>query len=355
MLRCAQPAGGIDVCAVAIMAKASAPGRTKTRLSPPLTLEQAAQLNTEFLQDIAGNVSLASQAANIACHMAFGPPDAAPFFDAHLPAEVGLFDAWLPDFGACLFHAISTLFASGYGAACVLNSDSPTLPTSVLIETARLLRRPGTQLVIGPSTDGGYYLLGMTRAYRRLFEDIAWSTPQVLAQTLERAAELELDVTLLPPWYDVDDAQSLAILARETLLGRGFSSALDSYGAPRTTATLRRLRREGALPNLEPADGLPADTLPTDFLPTDLRPSDRLPTDRLPTDHLPTDRLPTDRLTADRLTADRLTADLRPADLVTSDRLTTDLKPTAPISAATVPVPAAAVPFAAEHATASAV
>jgi rSAM/selenodomain-associated transferase 1 len=245
--------GGSECCAVAIMAKASSPGLTKTRLSPPLTLDQAAELNTEFLADIAANVLLASRTAPMACHMAFGPPDAAPFFDHHLPTEVGLFEAWLPNFGDCLFHAIGTLLGLGYGAACVLNSDSPTLPTSVLIEAARLLRRPGARIVLGPSTDGGYYLLGMTRAHRRLFEDISWSSAQVLAQTLQRAAELELEVLMLPPWYDVDDAQSLGVLARETLLGRRFSPELCAYGAPRTTASLRRLLGEGALPGLEPA------------------------------------------------------------------------------------------------------
>jgi hypothetical protein len=253
VIRAARRPGSRECCAVAIMAKASAPGLTKTRLSPPLTLAQAAELNTEFLADIAANVSLASQSAHIACHMAFGPPDAAAFFDRHLPAEVGLFEAWLPNFGDCLFHAIGTLFGLGYGAACVLNSDSPTLPTSVLIETARLLRRPGARIVLGPSTDGGYYLLGMTQAHRRLFEDIPWSSAQVLAQTLARAAELKLEVLMLPPWYDVDDAHSLGVLAHETLLGGPFSRELRAYGAPRTTATLRRLLREGALPGLEPS------------------------------------------------------------------------------------------------------
>jgi hypothetical protein len=267
MLRNAQRSGGSDCCAVAIMAKASSPGRTKTRLSPPLTLAQAAELNTEFLADIAGNVSLAAQTASIACHMAFGPPDAAAFFDMHMPAEVGLFEAWLPNFGDCLFHAISTLLNLGYGAACVLNSDSPTLPTSLLIETARLLRQPGARIVIGPSTDGGYYLLGMTKPHRRLFEDIDWSTARVLGQTLERAAELELEVLQLPPWYDVDDAQSLCVLARETLLGRGFSAELRSYHAPRTAATLRRLLREGVLPNLEPSAPLRAALEPSVPLP----------------------------------------------------------------------------------------
>ena len=76
----------------------------------------------------------------------------------------------------------------------VLNADSPTLPTALLIETAAVLARPGDRAVLGPSSDGGYYLLGLKTAHRRMFEDIAWSTERVAEQTLERAREIGLDV-----------------------------------------------------------------------------------------------------------------------------------------------------------------
>ena len=97
----------------------------------------------------------------------------------------------------------------------MLNSDSPTLPTAFLVETAEMLARPGERAVLGPASDGGYYLLGLKTAHRRLFDDIAWSTERVAAQTLERAREIGLDVHMLPVWYDVDDIEGLRRLAGE--------------------------------------------------------------------------------------------------------------------------------------------
>jgi uncharacterized protein len=256
VVRNAARTGTQECCAIAVMAKASHPGRTKTRLSPPLTLEQAAELNTVFLGDIADNVAGAAQHADIAGFMAFGPPGSAPFFEHHLAAEIGLIEAWQPNFGDCLSQTVHSLFDLGYGAACVLNSDSPTLPTSVLIETARALRRPGDRIVLGPCTDGGYYLLGLKQPHRRLFEDVAWSSERVLEQTRERAAELRLDTVLLPTWYDVDDAESLHVLMRETLDGVSFSPTLRSHGAAHTAGFLRRSAHQGILPVLT-ATGAP--------------------------------------------------------------------------------------------------
>ena len=230
------------------MAKASHPGRTKTRLSPPLSPIQAAELNTVFLRDIADNVALAARRADIDCYMAFGPPEGVEFFEQHLHAGVGLLEAWLPDFGECLWHTVRCLFDLGYGAACVLNSDSPTLPTSVLVHAAQALQKPGDRVVLGPSTDGGYYLLGMKLRHRRLFEDIAWSTAQVLGQTRERAAELGLETVLLPTWYDVDDAAALRVLMCETLGNARFSARHAAHQAVHTTEFLRRSGAAGSLP-----------------------------------------------------------------------------------------------------------
>ncbi len=123
--------------------------------------------------------------------------------------------AWLPNFGDCLLHTIGEIFARGHGSAVVLNSDSPTLPTALLVETATVLARPGDRAVLGPSNDGGYYLLGLKAAHRRMFEDIAWSTERVAEQTLERAREIGLEVHRLPVWYDVDDVAGLRRLYAE--------------------------------------------------------------------------------------------------------------------------------------------
>jgi rSAM/selenodomain-associated transferase 1 len=230
----------LSSCGIAVMAKASIPGRTKTRLVPPLSFEEAAAFNTAFLQDVAANILAASARANIAGYMAFGPPEAASFFRDTLPPGIGLIECLWPDFGDCLFKTIGTLLERGHTAAVVLNSDSPTLPTSLLAETARLLARPGDRFVIGPSTDGGYYLLGLKLPHRRLFDDIDWSTERVFRQTLARAAEISLPVHVLPPWYDVDEADALRLLYSELCEGRGFAAELTSHPALHSRELIRR-------------------------------------------------------------------------------------------------------------------
>ncbi|HEY2137874.1 MAG TPA: TIGR04282 family arsenosugar biosynthesis glycosyltransferase [Xanthobacteraceae bacterium] len=218
-------------CGIAVMAKASIPGKTKTRLVPPLTFDEAACFNTAFLKDVAANIAAAGTQTPITCYMAFGPPGSNAFFEKMFPSSVGLIDAWHPVFGDCLFAAIDQVLARGHQSAVVLNSDSPTLPTALLVETARLLAAPGDRAVLGPSIDGGYYLLGIKARHRRLFEDVAWSTEQVARQTLERAAEIGLDTHVLPEWYDVDDIESLRGLRGELIERRAFAPRLQPHAA----------------------------------------------------------------------------------------------------------------------------
>jgi rSAM/selenodomain-associated transferase 1 len=234
-------------CGIAVMAKASTPGRTKTRLVPPLTAEEAAAFNTAFLQDVAANILSASHRMRISGYMAFGPPESVGFFNAMLPPGIGLIESWLPNFGDCLLKAITHLLALGHGAAVVLNSDSPTLPTALLIDTARILARPGDRAVIGPSMDGGYYLLGLKMAHRRLFEAIDWSTERVARQTMERAREIGLPVHVLPTWYDVDELDALRLLRSELCEGQSFAPDLAPHQAPRTAELMRALLDEADL------------------------------------------------------------------------------------------------------------
>jgi rSAM/selenodomain-associated transferase 1 len=234
-------------CGIAIMAKASHPGRTKTRLVPPLTFEEAAACNGAFLRDVADNIILASVHASIAGYVAFGPPGSEPFFREHVPPAIGLIEAWYPVLGDCLFSAVSQLFGRGHAGAVVLNADSPTLPTSVLLETAQALARPGDRVVIGPATDGGYYLLGVKRKHHRLFQDIAWSTERVMQQTMERAGELDLPVHLLREWYDVDDVDSFKLLEEELFQGRSFGSDVRPGPARHTRALIRSLIENAGL------------------------------------------------------------------------------------------------------------
>ena len=244
-------------CGIAVMAKASFPGRTKTRLVPPLSFAEAAAFNTAFLRDVAANIAAAANEvasrgdagrSSVKGYMAFGPPGSEAFFADILPASIGRFEAWYPNFGDCLFAAIEQLMGRGHTGAVVLNSDSPTLPTTLLVETAEVLGRPGDRVVLGPSTDGGYYLLGVKAAHRRLFEDVAWSTDAVARQTSERAAELGLDVHVLPVWYDVDDAASLRVLKAELCDGVAFANGLTPHRALHARALLGALLAGTDLP-----------------------------------------------------------------------------------------------------------
>ena len=223
-------------CAIAVMAKAPRLGEVKTRLVPPLSATEAAALGGCFIRDVAANIVAASEVAPIDGYVAYSPPASEHLFAPLLPAGVGLVPPRGTGLGAGLFDAAEDLLAAGYGAVCLVNADSPTLPTAILVEAARQLLLPGERLVIGPAADGGYYLIGLKQPHRRLFEDIAWSTERVFRQTAERAAEIGLDLTALPVWYDVDDVASLRQLIAEL---KGGDRA--GYPAPHTTAMIRRL------------------------------------------------------------------------------------------------------------------
>jgi glycosyltransferase A (GT-A) superfamily protein (DUF2064 family) len=111
-------------CAIAVMAKASAPGRTKTRLVPPLSPEQAAALNTAFLRDIAAGLLRAGRLAPISPWMAYAPAGSAAFFRSILPAEINLLETARANFGDCLAHAIAALLDRSFVQATVFKQMS---------------------------------------------------------------------------------------------------------------------------------------------------------------------------------------------------------------------------------------
>ena len=229
-------------CAVAIMAKASVAGTVKTRLVPPLTHQEAAELNTCCLADIAANIAASAERVSIQGFAAYHPAGAEEFFEDLLPDGFRLLPPKEPTIGRSLFHAAHDLFVAGYGSVCLVNADSPTLPTELLVETARRLREPGDRVVLGPAADGGYYLIGLKHFHQRLFEAIDWSTERVYQQTIMRADEIGVPVSALAKWYDVDDEVALNVLARELLSGPGVTGCFNGgYPAPKTAAFLERL------------------------------------------------------------------------------------------------------------------
>jgi uncharacterized protein len=221
------------------MAKAPRPGKVKTRLSPPLTPQQAAALNICFLRDTTENIQHVTEAGNSAGIVVYTPVGDEAAFDSLLPAGFRLLGQRGDGFGERLLHACEDLFACGFSAVCLIDSDSPTMPQEALSQAVSSLGRPGDRVVLGGSDDGGYYLIGMNRLYPRLFEQIDWSTERVFEQTLERVREIGLDVELLSTWFDVDDGAMLERLRHE-LLREGRAG----YDARHTRAYLESLQAQ---------------------------------------------------------------------------------------------------------------
>jgi uncharacterized protein len=235
------------LCALGVMTKAPKAGKVKTRLVPPLTGEEAAALNICFLGDITASIDFAvknGDAMGIAVYTPVGSEDS---YEGILPDTFLMVPQRGEGFGERLLFAAEDLFRLGFTSVCLINSDSPTVPSQVFVDAVENLARSGDRVVLGPSDDGGYYLIGLKKLHRRLFQEIDWSTEKVLQQTMDRARTLNLDVHLLQSWFDVDDRMSLQRLCREIL------DQSSNQHAPATERFLRELvanrGRNQILPN----------------------------------------------------------------------------------------------------------
>lgn len=196
--------------ALLIMAKRPTPGRTKTRLVPPLSPQQAAAIYECFLRD---TIDLVRRVPNVRPVVAYLPPGEEAYF-AELAPDFEYYQQEGPDLGARLDNGLTRYLGLGYRKVAAINSDGPTLPRAYLVSAFDKLEKEA-DVVLGPSADGGYYLIGLKRPAPRLLCEVRMSTPHVTNDTLALAAEEGLKVALLPSWYDVDDAQSLARLKAE--------------------------------------------------------------------------------------------------------------------------------------------
>jgi len=231
-------------CALGVMAKAPRAGQVKTRLVPPLTPDEAAALSLCSLRDTAAIVSSTAAREGADAVAVYTPVGSEQTFEDCLPKGFILLPQCGESLGDRLFNATEMLLRLGYASVCLINSDSPTLPSDRLAGALDALARSGDRIVLGPARDGGYYLIGLKRAHHRLFDAIDWSTSNVFVQTLERAAEIGLDVERLPEWYDVDSTAELSLLCEELFSSNGARSThagCDPYSAPHTREYLARL------------------------------------------------------------------------------------------------------------------
>jgi hypothetical protein len=224
------------------MAKAPVAGRVKTRLTPPLTPEQAAGLNACFLRDTVASLADSAALTGARWVISYTPAGEEAAFRSILPPGALLLPQRGNGFGERLLRTAEDLFACGFSSVCLIDSDSPTVPKSAFVRAVENLAALGDRVVLGPSIDGGYYLLGLKRPHKHLFENILWSTSTVARQTCDRAKDLGVPVISLPVWYDVDEAVSLDRLRRElSLHGLEGPSQSAAYAAPFTRAYLEEV------------------------------------------------------------------------------------------------------------------
>ena len=234
------PAG---LCALAVMTKAPQAGRVKTRLTPPLTPHEAAALNICFLRDTASALARAAESTPARPIAVYTPVGAEETYANILPKDFSLVPQRGEAFGERLAAATEDLLRLGFDSLCLIDSDSPTVPAHAFASAVERLSQRDDSVVLGPSDDGGYYLIGLKKLHLRLFEKIDWSTGRVLEQTVAAAREIGLPVHLLPTWYDVDDRTTLARLCHEFFESNGTSQAVEATATREFLSQL--IEREG--------------------------------------------------------------------------------------------------------------
>jgi len=195
-----------------IFAKQPVPGRVKTRLAQEYGDEFAAEAHEAMLFDAinawGSDRYLAPGGRRV---VVYSPSDAGPWFDARTPEAFALQPQVEGDLGERMASFFSGEFEEGAQKVILIGSDSPTLDPSNVISAFLCLDQK--DVVIGPATDGGYYLIGCRPPLPPLFENIDWSTPHVLTQTLDRLAGSDRSLAVLPPWYDIDTPDDWRMLA----------------------------------------------------------------------------------------------------------------------------------------------
>lgn len=227
-----------------IFAREPVAGRTKTRLCPPFDQQTAAALYSCFLRDI---TSTAASFTDVQATIAYTPDSNPAFFDSFAPKIQAR-----PQCGKTLGERMDNALRQALQApstvhrprpTVLIGSDSPDLPASFIYEAfARLA--DGVDVVLGPASDGGYYMIGVREPQPRLLRGVPMSTPTVLADTVAIAEQLELRVQLLPVWYDIDTAEDVSNLVERL---RGASEQV----APATRAFLAQLEAFRLSPRMQ--------------------------------------------------------------------------------------------------------
>lgn len=205
--------------ALIIFARAVRPGKVKTRLSPAFSEQEAAEIHAALVGDVIEE-AVAALSGRATVTLAWSEPGQKAS-DVIPSAPAGIDEEVQPggDLGERMALTIQGKLREGFQRVVILGSDAPTLPADHLTAAFEALDR--SEVVLGPATDGGYYLVGMSRLHLEIFHHIQWGTPEVMAVTRRRLKDAGARFKELGPWRDVDTPEDLAHLWKEILHLKG--------------------------------------------------------------------------------------------------------------------------------------
>ncbi|MBE9532308.1 MAG: TIGR04282 family arsenosugar biosynthesis glycosyltransferase [Proteobacteria bacterium] len=205
-----------------VMAKSPEAGRVKTRLIPPLTGVEAAELYTHFIADIFSTLEMVE---DIKIYLALLSVGIEEPLRIDIPEGVEVIEQSGSNLGERLYNVTKALFDLGHERVAIIGSDSPDIPPEYVSDAFLRLKPGSSKVVLGPAEDGGYYLIAMNHLDERPFRGINWSTPTVLDETV---ACLAGEVELLKPWYDIDEPKDILRLKGSKRAANSAAYILDN-------------------------------------------------------------------------------------------------------------------------------
>lgn len=219
--------------AVIIMAKVPRAGNVKTRLQPFLSAEQCVSLSEAFLEDAINKAKRISEKLIIA----FSPADERGYFDKFGDENLILIEQKGADLGEKMFKAFQFALSQSLDSAVMIGTDSPTFPVDYIEQAFEFLELE-TDAVLGKTSDGGFYLIGLRKLNKKIFENVAWSSNKAFEQTYRNIMNLNFHLREVPSWFDVDEKDDLLKLKEQFTFSQNAVRR-----APKTFETLNEILR----------------------------------------------------------------------------------------------------------------